>query len=390
MVSRVKDYIRSAETKRIIFSIIILALYSVVLCFFNSNIEKTPLINNEGKTYAKAEVVEIINEDAAEAGERAGSQKVLLEIKSGQYKGERLEAYSTDGYLYGADSEVGMTVMAVISESNGEKVVSVGGVYRGGAVVLILVLFLLSIWIIGGRKGLLAVISLVFTLVTIVGLFLPMIYRGVSPFLSAVISCVITTAVCMPLIGGMSKKTAASIFASVAGVIIAGILAFLFGKLTDVSGYNVSEIDELMFIAANTDIQVGELLFAGILIASMGAVMDVAMSVVTAVEEIHIKNPEMSARELFVSGMKVGNDTMGTMSNTLILAFVGSSINTLVTIYAYDYPMMYTMNLYSTCIEIIRGISGSMGVVFAVPIAAAASSFLYGARRRSDMQAEIV
>lgn len=315
---------------------------------------------------------------------------LLGSIKSGQYKGERLEAYSTDGYLYGADSEVGMTVMAVISESNGEKVVSVGGVYRGGAVVLILVLFLLSIWIIGGRKGLLAVISLVFTLVTIVGLFLPMIYRGVSPFLSAVISCVITTAVCMPLIGGMSKKTAASIFASVAGVIIAGILAFLFGKLTDVSGYNVSEIDELMFIAANTDIQVGELLFAGILIASMGAVMDVAMSVVTAVEEIHIKNPEMSARELFVSGMKVGNDTMGTMSNTLILAFVGSSINTLVTIYAYDYPMMYTMNLYSTCIEIIRGISGSMGVVFAVPIAAAASSFLYGARRRSDMQAEIV
>ena len=390
MVSRVKDYIRSAETKRIIFSIIILALYSVVLCFFNSNIEKTPLINSEGKTYAKAEVVEIINENAAEAGERAGSQKVLLEIKSGQYKGERLEAYSTDGYLYGADSEVGMTVMAVISESNGEKVVSVGGVYRGGAVVLILVLFLLSIWIIGGRKGLLAVISLVFTLVTIVGLFLPMIYRGVSPFLSAVISCVITTAVCMPLIGGMSKKTAASIFASVAGVIIAGILAFLFGKLTDVSGYNVSEIDELMFIAANTDIQVGELLFAGILIESMGAVMDVAMSVVTAVEEIHIKNPEMSSRELFVSGMKVGNDTMGTMSNTLILAFVGSSINTLVTIYAYDYPMMYTMNLYSTCIEIIRGISGSMGVVFAVPIAAAASSFLYGARRRSDMQAEIV
>ena len=93
---------------------------------------------------------------------------------------------------------------------------------------------------------------------------------------------------------------------------------------------------------------------------------------------------------MFVSGMKVGNDTMGTMSNTLILAFVGSSINTLVTIYAYDYPMMYTMNLYSTCIEIIRGISGSMGVVFAVPIAAAASSFLYGARRRSDMQAEIV
>lgn len=384
MKDRILEYIKGAETKRIVISLIILVLFSEILVLVNGNIEKTPLINSEGKTYAKAEVVDIITENAAEQGEKAGSQKVLLEIKSGEFKGERLEAYSTDGYLYGADSEVGMTVMAVISESDGEKVVSVGGVYRGGAVALILVLFLVSIWAIGGRKGLLAIISLVFTLVTIIGLFLPMIYRGFSPFFAAVVSCVITTAVCMPLIGGMSKKTAASIFASIAGVVIAGVLAFLFGKLTDVSGYNVSDIDELMFIAANTDIKVEELLFAGILIASMGAVMDVSMSVVTAVEEIHIKNPGMSGKELFVSGMKVGNDTMGTMSNTLILAFVGSSINTLVTIYAYDYPMMYTMNLYSTCIEIIRGISGSMGVVFAVPIAAGASAFLYGARMKSN------
>ena len=109
------------------------------------------------------------------------------------------------------------------------------------------------------------------------------------------------------------------------------------------------------------------------------------MSVSSAVEEVHKKNPALTGRELFVSGMNVGRDMMGTMSNTLILAFVGSSINTIVTTYAYDYSMMYTMNLYSTCIEIIRSISGSMGVIFTVPVAAAAAAFLYGTESKKTV-----
>lgn len=378
MNTRIINYLKNAEMKRIIFSLIILAAFTAVLVFVNGNIEKTPLINSEGKIYAKAVVTDILTDNSAENGERAGSQKVMVEIESGEYKGEQLEAYSTNGYLYGADSEIGMKVMAVISESSGEKVVSIGGVYRITPIIIIAALFLMSIWVIGGRRGVLAIIGLGFTFVTIIGLFLPMIYRGFSPFISAVISCIITTGVCMPLIGGMTKKTVSAVFSTVAGVVIAGVLAYLFGKMTDISGYNVSEIEELMFIAANTKIQIGELLFAGILIASMGAVMDVGMSVSSAVEEVHKKNPALTGRELFVSGMNVGRDMMGTMSNTLILAFVGSSINTIVTTYAYDYSMMYTMNLYSTCIEIIRSISGSMGVIFTVPVAAAAAAFLYG------------
>lgn len=379
MIKKIKERLTDAEAKRIVLALAVLAVFSALLGLFN-NIEKVPLINSSGKTYAKAEVVEVLSENAAEGGGSAGAKHVMLEIKSGAHKGETIEAFSSDGYLYGADSRPGMTVMAVISEANGEIVASVGGVYRGGAIALIAVIFVAGLWLIGGKKGLLAIIGLAFTLVTIAGVFLPMIYRGSSPFLAAVVSCIITTAVCMPLIGGRSKKTAAAVISSVAGVVIAGVFAFLFGRLADVSGYNVSEIDELMFIAANTRIEVGELLFAGILIASMGAVMDVAMSVVSAVEEIHRKNPDISGRELFVSGMNVGKDTIGTMTNTLILAFVGSSVNTLVSIYAYDYPLMYTMNLYSTCIEIIRGLSGSMGVIFTVPIAAASAAFLYECR----------
>lgn len=361
---------------RVIFSAVILTIFVLFLAYIN-NIEKTSLINSSGKTYAKAEVTEILTDNSAENGGRAGTQTVTLKIESGKYKGELLEAYSTNGYLYGADSKPGMKVMAVISESNGEKVVTIGGVYRINALLFIGLIFFASIWLLGKRKGIFAIIGLIFTFITIIWIFLPLVYRGISPFLAAVISCALTTAVCVPLIGGMSEKTISAVVSTVAGVIISGLLAFIFGRLTDVNGYNVSEIDELMFIASSTDIKVGELLFAGILIASLGAVMDVGMSVPSAVEELHRKNPQMSGKELFVSGMKVGRDMMGTMSNTLILAFAGTSISTIVTVYAYNYPMMYTMNLYSTCIEIIRGISGSMGVIFTIPIAAFVSSFLY-------------
>ncbi len=361
---------------RVIFSAVILTIFVLFLAYIN-NIEKTPLINSSGKTYAKAEVTEILTDNSAENGGHAGTQTVTLKIESGKYKGELLEAYSTNGYLYGADSKPGMKVMAVISESNGEKVVTIGGVYRINALLFIGLIFFASIWLLGKRKGIFAIIGLIFTFITIIWIFLPLVYRGISPFLAAVISCALTTAVCVPLIGGMSEKTISAVVSTVAGVIISGLLAFIFGRLTDVNGYNVSEIDELMFIASSTDIKVGELLFAGILIASLGAVMDVGMSVPSAIEELHRKNPQMSGKELFVSGMKVGRDMMGTMSNTLILAFAGTSISTIVTVYAYNYPMMYTMNLYSTCIEIIRGISGSMGVIFTIPIAAFVSSFLY-------------
>ena len=147
--------------------------------------------------------------------------------------------------------------------------------------------------------------------------------------------------------------------------------------MTDISGYNVSEIDELMFISQSTKIKPGELLFSGILISSLGAVMDVAMSIASAIEEIYRQNNKLSRKELFKSGMNVGKDAMGTMSNTLILAFVGTSINMVVTIYAYNYSYLYIINLLKIGIEIIQGVAGSMAIIYTVPIVSFVSSFLY-------------
>ena len=140
----------------------------------------------------------------------------------------------------------------------------------------------------------------------------------------------LTTFVTMYLIGGLSGKSVTAMTGTVAGVGISAVLAVIFGMMTGISGYNVSDIEQLEYVGQMTEIRIGELLYAGILISTLGAVMDVAMSVSSTISEIHYRNPTLSRKELFTSGIRVGKDMMGTMSNTLILAFTGSSVNTLV------------------------------------------------------------
>ena len=209
-------------------------------------------------------------------------------------------------------------------------------------------------------------------------LFLPMIYKGHSPILSAVLVVALTTIVTMYLVGGVSGKTAVAIVGTISGVLISALFAFLFCKMTDISGYNVSSIESLIYVRDQTGIDVGQLLFAGILIASLGAVMDVAMSISSTIEEISHQNPELGVKGLFFSGMRVGKDMMGTMSNTLILAFAGGSINTLVFIYAYNYEYLQMINMFDIGIEIIQGVASSMGVILTVPICSLLAACVQG------------
>lgn len=347
-----------------------LAVASILFLLFLYNInqiDKESFFDNEGRNFVKAKVAEIIEDNETESGIYVGNQAVMISILSGEFKGKLLEATSSSSYLYGTHCEVGEKVIAIVSESNGTFVASVYSVDRAAMIYLIIGIFVLTIIVIGGKKGLASVISLGFTIICILFLFLPFIYRGVSPVFAAVLVTLITTCVTMYLIGGWSIKTLASSSGTVIGVIIAGVFAWLFSKMTQITGYNVNEIENLIYVGEKTSIQIGELMFSGILIAALGAVMDVAMSIASTILEINEKNQTLTRKELFQSGMNVGKDMMGTMSNTLILAFTGGSINTLVFIYAYNYQYNQIINLHSIAVEIIQGIASSMGVILTVP-----------------------
>lgn len=365
---------RQANIRRAV--ILLLGIGFFVFLYFFNQIDRVQLVNKQNTGFEKAVVEEIAQDNINKDGARGDKQKVKVRILSGEYKGKLVDATSFSGYLYGADCKENMKVIVSLSISGDDYVASVYSYDRSKIVYGFVGLFLLILWIIGGKKGFKSAIGLIFTFICIIYLFIPMIYKGYSPFLSAVIIVILITMVSMYLIDGLTIKSVCAMLGTISGVVIAGVFAAGFGYFAKISGYNVSEIEELVFVANNTKLQLGGILFAGILIASLGAVMDVAMSVASTINEIYNKNPNLSKSELFKSGINVGKDMMGTMSNTLILAFTGGSINTLILNYSYSMQYNQIINMYSIGIEVMQGISGSIGVILTVPLVSLITSAL--------------
>ena len=338
--------------------------------------DKEPIVTTLGYSYEYAKVIEVVEDNLSPDGVRVGYQMLKVQLTSGEYKGEIVNATSAEGNLFGAVCKKGDSVVVHMSVSGDSKNVSVYSKDRIVAVAAFVGIFLLLICVIGGKNGVKSVIGLVFTFVAIFMIYIPLIYRGFSPFWAAVIITIITTIVTMYLISGIAVKTLCAILGTVIGVLLAGLSAWLFGRVADIDGYNVSNIETLAYVGQITNIQIGGLLFSGILIASLGAVMDVAMSVSSAISEIHDKAPQLGCLELFKSGMNVGRDMMGTMSNTLILAFVGSAVSELVINYAYNLPFRQIINSYNIGIEIMQGVSGSIGVILTVPAVAVVTAWM--------------
>lgn len=357
---------RGTNIRRLI--IISLAFCFFIFLYFFNKVDKVELVNQKGTEYEKAIVEKVIKDNLQQDGSRVGNQEVKVRMLSGSKKGEIIDATSTSGYLYGAGCKENMKVIVSLSTEGNNYVASVYSYNRSPIIYTFVGLFMLILWVIGGKRGFKSAIGLIFTFICIIFLFIPMLYKGYSPFLAAVIVGILITIVTMYLIAGFSVKTISSILGTILGVILAGGAATLFGHFAKISGYNVSEVEELVFLSTKTNLNVGGILFAGILIASLGAVMDVSISIASTINEIYEKNNKLSSKELFISGINVGRDMMGTMANTLILAFTGGAINTLILIYSYSMQYNQIINMYSIGIEIMQGISGSIGVVLTVPL----------------------
>ena len=356
-------------------------LATVAVAVLLQNVEKTELINRTGQTFEKGVVTDILRDNLQPDGTRVGDQLVEVQMTTGVRKGETIQMTSSSGYLFGAACTRGMKVIVMQSVAGDTTVSSVYSQDRGGILILFALLYLAALVVIGGWQGVKGALGLVFTFLVILYLYLPLVYLGWPPLWTAVLICALTTAVTMYLIGGPTLKTVTASAGTVAGVVIAGLMAAVFGWATGISGWNVSDIETLITLWNTNSINVGELLFAGLLISSLGAVMDVAMSVASSMGEVLNQNPAIRRGALFAAGMRIGRDMMGTDSNTLILAFAGGSVSMLLLDYAYDLPLLQVLNSNNIGISVMQGLAGSFGVVLAVPVTVALATFLYTARR---------
>ena len=157
---------------------------------------------------------------------------------------------------------------------------------------------------------------------------------------------------------------------------------YLFSTLLHLSGMNDTNGEGLVLVAGQTGLELHWLLLVAVLISSLGAVMDVAMSISSACHELRTVNPDMTAGQLFRSGMNIGRDAMGTMANTLILAFAGASFNMLLLFQVYNYPMIQIINSDTMAIELIQSVAGSVGIILTVPLVSLFAALLMGRKRR--------
>ena len=370
MVQLKKQYVRY------IITAVILAAAVLWVIRLNS-ITRTQLINRTGQSFETGVVVGILQDNIQEDGMRIGQQTVVVRMTSGEKKGEELTTTSSAGYLFGAACTVGMRVVVMQSIAGDSVITSVYSMDRKEVIIGFAVLYLGTLCVIGGKKGIRGALGLVFTFAAIIYVYLPLVYQGHSPFMSAVFICAVTAAVTLYLIGGAGKKTVCATAGTLAGVVIAGVAGAIFSRLSGITGWNVSDIESLLTLWQTNNIQVGGLLFSGLLISSLGAVMDVAMSISSSMQELCSQNQEISRLELMRAGMRVGRDMMGTDSNTLILAFAGTSLSMLVLDYAYELPYLQIINSNNIGIAVMQGLSGSFGVVLSVPATVLMAAYIY-------------
>lgn len=366
-------------------AIIVVILLSILIVFISPFIHKSKfIINNTQRNLIYEEAVvrsvdmDKLQPEAKLKDIQVGYQDVTLEITSGKFKGQNFKVRNSISRLYNIKVKENTKVVAGIF-LDGDNIQEVAiYTYKRSIVIygLVILLFLLVL-LVGKMKGLKSIVSLIFTLITIVYLMIPLMFRGVSPVIAATATAVIVVFVTLYLINGYSKKTLVAIIGTTAGVFVAGVVSFVAGNLAHLSGLTLENAESVLYIAENSGLKVQGLMFAAILIASLGAVMDMGMSIASAIFEVHCVNRKLTPRELFRSGINIGQDMIGTMCNTLILAFVGGSLTLILLLMSANMPSVQLMNLDVLGTELIQGLSGSIGIVLTVPITALVASIIY-------------
>jgi uncharacterized membrane protein len=311
-------------------------------------------------------------------------QLATVEITRGEYKGEQhtllnaltghplFDLYLTPGrhvILWGEKDSSGALRQVYLQDFA-----------RDGYLYILLSLFVVALLVVGRRKGMITILTLSMTIFAVFRVLLPLLLAGYSPVGMTVLVATAISLVTITLISGLGKKSAAASVGTVGGVVIAGLLALLVGSAAKLTGFSSEEAQMLLYMEAGA-LDVRGLLFAGIIIGSLGAVMDVSMSIATSAFEIYCTDPAISFSRLFGSAMNVGRDIMGTMANTLILAYVGTTVPLLLLFMGYQMPWASIINSDLVATEVVRALTGSIGLVASIPLTAFVSGMLLTSAR---------
>ena len=325
--------------------------------------------------------VEYIDSENISGGDSIQTKQVLtVKLTTGKYKGTTIttENMLTSNPAYDILLSKGDKVI-LHAEPKVEFVEDiddinyfVSDIERVNAIYLFTALFFAMLIFIGKRKGVLSFVSIAATIALIFFALTPMILNGISPIIAALIVCILSTIITIYLVSGFNRKSASAVLGTTSSLIFAAALSILAIKIANLTGFNGEE--PMFLYAVRSDLDFEGILTASMMLATLGAVMDVGVSIASTINEIHSTDVTLSVKALFKSGMNVGRDIIGTMSNTLILVYLGSALP--LVMLSGNIDLMKFFNLNQVATEIISALIGSIAILACVPITAIISAYL--------------
>lgn len=322
--------------------------------------------------YERAEILHV--ESQTQQVNPTTSQQIRvyhIRFLSGALKGQEHSIIDDVGANpYQIKPEAGNTVVIFLQpgETTDQWNLYIEGFDRRIAIIFLVALFVIMLVLLAGWQGVKVAASIGISLLLIGYVLIPAFLRGWNPVPLAILLGGIFTLLSCGLGSGWNRKAIVTAVGTMGGALVAYLLAMLFVDLTHLSGLSTDE--DRLFFQKNPSLDPRGLLFAGIIIASVGVLEDVAVSIVSGVNEVHRANPRLGFQRLFLSGMAVGRDHMAALANTLVYAYVGASLSTLLLYKQFGESWLKFMNFDTVVDEIIRSLCGTIGLIFTVPITA--------------------
>lgn len=246
---------------------------------------------------------------------------------------------------------------------------------RTSALVILTIIFLGLIVLFGKQKGAKTLVSLIFTILSIFIVYIPAILGGHNIYLWTIVTCVFITISTVMIVYGYSKKTITTALGCIGGVLVAGLLTLIMNGVLRLTGF--TDENSIYLQQLNSNIDLKAIIFGGILIGAVGAIMDVSIDIASSLYEVASKLEKPDFKTIIKSGFNIGKDIMGTMTNTLILAYIGSSLSTVLLLTASNHSLVYLFNLEMITVEVLQAIVGSIGILTSIPLTSFVAANLY-------------
>ena len=344
----------------------------------------------KGTDRCAARVLSVYNDNIIDTGLiRSGEQDCEIELLGGKFKGQITTGYNMlNGSLESDKIFAPGDKALVVIDYKGDEILSVNMIdhYRINYEAILAACFVLFLIAFAGKTGIRAVLSFVITVLMIWKVLVPLYLNGYDPIITGFAITVFLTVIIISLVYGFESKTLSAVSGATLGLLVTAIFGIIFTTGFKIHGAIMPDSESLLY-SGYQDLNLTKIYMASIFIGSSGAVMDLAVDITSAVNEVIEKKPAISAKEAALSGMNVGRAAMGTMTTTLLLAYSGGYIALLMVFMAQGTPIYNILNYKYVSSEIIDTIVGSFGLVSVAPLTAIMSGILLTRKKHREIKA---